>query len=214
MIRKFIFTVFIPILAFQSCSASVPPAPQNLISVVGDRCVILHWNAAQDPTVTGYYVYRQTGGSGTYVLLNSQPTWMTGYADKAVTNDSTYSYYVKSVNSSGTSSDSSLHVSAVPHTLTDDQFLDFIQESAVDFFWYEANPANGLIKDRSTQYSDCSIASVGFGLTAICIGIDHGWIPAATGRDRVLTTLKTFWNLPQGSSPQGCAGYNGFFYHF
>ncbi len=202
------------LLALQSCNAAVPQAPQGLITVVGDKCVIMHWSPVEDPSVTGYYVFRQSDGTGGYVQLTPQPTWMTGFADKSVKNDSTYSYYVKAVNSSYQVSDSSLHVTAVPHSLIDDQFLDFMQESAIDFFWYEANPVNGLIKDRSTQYSDCSIASVGFGLTAICIGIDRGWIPATAGRDRVLTTLKTFWTLPQGSGMQGYAGYQGFFYHF
>ena len=96
----------------------------------------------------------------------------------------------------------------------DSAFLDLLQKSAVNFFWVEANPSNGLIKDRSTPNSACSIASVGFGLTAICIGIDRGWIPADKGRERVLTTLKTFWGKPQGREAKGFAGYKGFFYHF
>jgi hypothetical protein len=98
--------------------------------------------------------------------------------------------------------------------LDDSAFLDLLQHAAVNFFWTEANSSNGLIKDRSTTNSACSIASVGFGLTAICIGIDHGWIPADKGRDRVLTTLKTFWGKPQGRDAKGFIGYKGFFYHF
>ena len=212
--RGILMTIAVSLVALESCAASAPQAPQGVIPVVGDRCVILHWNPVENQNVTGYYVFRQADGTGGYVQLTGQPTWMTGFADKSVKNDTIYSYYVEAVNSLNQVSDSSLHVTAVPHSLTDAQFLDFIQESAVDFFWYEANPANGLIKDRSTQSSDCSIASVGFGLTAICIGIDHGWIPDTAGQDRVLTTLKTFWTLPQGSGTSGYAGYKGFFYHF
>ncbi|MCL5034206.1 MAG: T9SS type A sorting domain-containing protein [Bacteroidetes bacterium] len=214
IVRRILMTIAVSLVALESCAASAPQTPQGVITVVGDRCVILHWNPVENQNVAGYYVFRQADGTGGYVQLVGQPTWMTGFADKSVKNDTTYSYYVKAVNSSNQVSDSSSHVTAVPHSLTDTQFLDFIQESAVDFFWYEANPANGLIKDRSTQYSDCSIASVGFGLTAICIGMDHGWIPDTAGRDRVLTTLKTFWTLPQGSGISGYAGYKGFFYHF
>ena len=46
------------------------------------------------------------------------------------------------------------------------------------------------------------------------IGIDHGWITRAQGRARVLTTLQTFWNGPQGDQANGFIGYNGLFYHF
>lgn len=96
----------------------------------------------------------------------------------------------------------------------DSLFLDLVQRTAFDFFWKEANPGNGLIKDRSANGAPCSIASVGFGLTAIGIAIDRGWITRAAGRERVLTTLKTFWEKPQGRDPQGYIGYKGFFYHF
>ena len=99
-------------------------------------------------------------------------------------------------------------------TLTTPALLDSLQQTAFNYFWLEANPANGLIRDRSTLGSPCSIAATGFGLSAICIGIDHGWIPRATGQARVLTTLQTFWNAPQGSTSTGNTGYKGLFYHF
>jgi len=98
--------------------------------------------------------------------------------------------------------------------LTTPALLDTLQHTAFNYFWFEANPANGLIKDRSTPGSPCSIAANGFGLTAICIGVDHGWVTRAAARSRVLTTLQTFWNGPQGSGASGFMGYRGFFYHF
>jgi len=198
----------------RTSAAGVPAAPQNIVTRVADKCVILHWDAVPDPGVVGYFVCRQSNDTGSYVALNGSAIAMTGFADVNVQDSVAYSYFVKSVNSSNQSSDSSMHVIAIPHQLTDDEFLDFLQQTAIDFFWYEANPTNGLIKDRSTTNSPCSIASVGFGLTAICIGMDHGWIQATAGRDRVLTTLKTLYYLPQGSGLYGYAGYKGFFYHF
>jgi hypothetical protein len=99
-------------------------------------------------------------------------------------------------------------------SLSDNQLLDTLQHTAFNYFWYEANASNGLIKDRSTALSTCSIASTGFGLTAIGIGIDHGWVSRIAGRDRTLATLKTFWQKPQGSGTSGTIGYRGWFYHF
>ena len=98
--------------------------------------------------------------------------------------------------------------------LTTPALLDSLQHSAFRFFWQEANPANGLVKDRSTAGSPASIASVGFGLSAICIGVDHGWVTREAARDRVRTTLETFWTGPQGSGASGFIGYKGLFYHF
>ncbi len=92
--------------------------------------------------------------------------------------------------------------------------MDTLQVTAFRYFWEQANPANGLIKDRSTAGSPASIAAVGFGLSAICTGIDHGWVSREDGRARVLTTLNTFWNGPQGTGAAGYIGYQGLFYHF
>jgi hypothetical protein len=97
---------------------------------------------------------------------------------------------------------------------TDGAFLDYVQRQTFHFFWDEANPANGLIRDRSRPGSPCSIASVGFGLSAIPIGIEHGWIDRSAGTQRVLQTLQTLWTLPEGSGRSGFAGYRGWFYHF
>lgn len=107
-----------------------------------------------------------------------------------------------------------LLTASVAQAVSEEALLDSLQHTAFDFFWNEANPSNGLIKDRSTPGSPCSIASVGFGLTAICIGIDHGWVSREDGRERILTTLQTFWNGPQGSGADGFMGYQGLFYHF
>lgn len=91
--------------------------------------------------------------------------------------------------------------------LSDEALLDEIQKRAFRYFWEEANPKNGLIKDRSTVNSPSSIAAVGFGLTAIPIAIERGWITKTEGYNRVLTTLKSF-------AEEKIDGKNGFFYHF
>ncbi|MDK2946362.1 MAG: hypothetical protein PWQ85_1141 [Geotoga sp.] len=91
--------------------------------------------------------------------------------------------------------------------LDDEQLLEEIQKRAFMYFWNEANPENGLVKDRSTENSPCSIAAVGMALSAIPVGVERGWITREQGYERALTTLKTF---AEGK----VEGKNGFFYHF
>src|SRR5262245_47403942 len=86
---------------------------------------------------------------------------------------------------------------------TTDAILDSLQYGAFRYAWDQANPANGLLRDRSQVGSPCSIAAQGFGFSAICIGVDHGWVSRATAAARVLTTLQTYWNLPQGTAING-----------
>src|SRR2546426_6296356 len=92
--------------------------------------------------------------------------------------------------------------------------IDSLQYRSIGYFLSEVNPANGLIKDRSTATSPCSIASQGFGLSAICTAVERGFLTRADGATRVLTALQTYWNGPQGPAPTGMIGYKGLYYHF
>src|SRR4051812_16401428 len=98
--------------------------------------------------------------------------------------------------------------------LTEAALLDTVQHTAFQYFWTEANPANGLIRDRSTGTSPASIAAMGFGLSSICVGIDHGWITRAEGATRVQAALQTLWTAPQSDQENGFIGYKGLYYHF
>jgi hypothetical protein len=96
----------------------------------------------------------------------------------------------------------------------DDAFLDDLERQACLFFWEQGSPATGQILDRArndlTGARDhrrmASIASTGFGLTALTIADRRGYIPHAEIVERVRTTLH--WHL--NSLPE----VHGFFYHF
>jgi hypothetical protein len=80
-----------------------------------------------------------------------------------------------------------------------------------DYFWLLANrdensPAYGLIADNSGRPEVASIASVGFGLSAIAIGVQNSYITYAEGLNAVRKTLKTFAEV--------IPHFNGFFVHF
>jgi hypothetical protein len=93
----------------------------------------------------------------------------------------------------------------------DEQFLDDVERANFLFFWEQGNPTTGLIKDRcNVRVQDsstaASIASTGFGLTAICIAEKRGYVSRAEARLRVIQALSFLWHkLPT---------HRGFFYHF
>ncbi len=98
----------------------------------------------------------------------------------------------------------------------DNQFLDLIERRAFGFFWNETNPTNGLIRDQAGNFAAdtnefrlyrASIASVGFGLSAYCVGVERGWITREAAAERVRNTLKTF-------ETQLDRDANGLYYHW
>ncbi len=99
-------------------------------------------------------------------------------------------------------------------TPADNAFLDSLERDTFGFFWETANPQNGLIPDRAPTPAFCSIASVGFGLTAYLVGVERGYISREQAAARTLNTLRFFAHAPQSDKATGVAGYKGFFYHF
>jgi hypothetical protein len=93
----------------------------------------------------------------------------------------------------------------------DDQFLDEVEKASFLFFWEQGSANTGMVKDRCNVHTDnqggaASIAATGFGLTALCIGEQRGFITKTDALQRVFATLRFLWKkLPN---------HRGFFYHF
>ena len=93
----------------------------------------------------------------------------------------------------------------------DDQFLHEVESASFLFFWEQGSPNTGMVQDRCNVRENrpggaSSIAATGFGLTALCIGVQRGFIPASAALERVFATLRFLWKkLPN---------HRGFFYHF
>ena len=101
--------------------------------------------------------------------------------------------------------------STTPAAVDPNQMLDEVQRAIFDFFWTEASPETGQVKDRalvngSDTRTTASIAATGFGLSALCIGHERGYRSQTEIKERVRNTLSfTAKKLPHE---------HGFFYHF
>jgi len=95
-------------------------------------------------------------------------------------------------------------------TAQDEKFLDDLERRGIRYFIDEADPASGLMPDRANANgggsAPCSIASVGFGLTALCIGDARTWVPHQEAYDRCLRAL--LFLRDHVEQVHGC------FYHF
>jgi hypothetical protein len=82
-------------------------------------------------------------------------------------------------------------------TSQDDAFLEDLSRRSFTFFWDQADPVTGIVRDRSrtdggTVNDVGSIAAVGFGLTGICIAAERGWLPRDRLVERARATLRFF----------------------
>jgi hypothetical protein len=86
-------------------------------------------------------------------------------------------------------------------SLQDELFLEDLQHRSFNYFWEQANPETGLVPDRAridgtaldaNHLNVASIAATGFGLTALCIAAERGWIKRTEARLRARNTLRFF----------------------
>ncbi len=98
----------------------------------------------------------------------------------------------------------------------DDAFLEDLSKRNFRFFWEQADPKTGLVPDRAGADGKAphaadstyvaSVASTGFGLSALCAAADRDWVSPKQARERAKITLRFLLN----TAPEE----HGFFYHF
>ena len=142
---------------------------------------------------------------------------MVGCVDQTVLTHSTTSITTLPSQSSSVDSLSTLLTTEAPYVYQPISVAAYVLEEerlSFKFFWEAVNGNSesqgyGMIADRyNTQTNTpgvASIASVGFGLAAMPIGIENDWISYQEGYDRALGTLNTLKTMQRT---------HGFYYHF
>jgi hypothetical protein len=97
----------------------------------------------------------------------------------------------------------------------DEAFIEDLERRIFRYFWEQSDPRTGLVLDRARadgspnderHQNVASIAATGFGLTAICIAAERGWVDAGEARDRVHSSLQFF--------AEKAPREHGWFYHW
>lgn len=81
-----------------------------------------------------------------------------------------------------------------PRAAADEAFLEELTARSFRFFLEQSHPETGLVRDRArtdgTAVHDvASVAATGFGMTALCIGADRGYLPVEEASARIRRTL-------------------------
>jgi hypothetical protein len=88
-------------------------------------------------------------------------------------------------------------------THADAELLEDLSHRAFLYFFEHADAGTGLVLDRARTSGEAhpaghpshriaSSAATGFGLTALCAGVERGWVARAEALRRVVTTLRFF----------------------
>lgn len=74
--------------------------------------------------------------------------------------------------------------------LGDSALLTLVQQKTFDYFWSFAHPVSGLAPERTVTPEVVTIGGSGFGVMAILVGIERGFITREQGLERLLKIVR------------------------
>lgn len=73
--------------------------------------------------------------------------------------------------------------------ISDEALLTLVQEHTFRYFWDFGHPVSGLARERNSSGNLVTIGGSGFGVMAILVGIERGFITRSEGVDRINTIV-------------------------
>ncbi|MBP6976766.1 MAG: T9SS type A sorting domain-containing protein [Lentimicrobiaceae bacterium] len=186
-------TLFIDDVRVQVGDGSSPPVatPTGLAVSGYDSHVYLKWNPNTETNLNGYEIYRSTD-NGTYWQKAGIASKATPYFSDFVRSLGTnlnLQYKINALNAVNQPSVFTESVTTSTHDMTDEELMNMVQEATFRYFWDFAHPVSGLTRERNTSGDVVTIGGSGFGVMAVLVGIERGFITRQQGVERMLTIV-------------------------
>lgn len=189
-----LFSVFL----WQRCNAVAPATPQKLAVFGYEKHIELAWQANKESDISSYKIFRSEAGKNDFQL------WKTSYGNYVTValdwlsdaeQGKTFEYKIAATNNSGEESPATTAVSAkLNPNMNDSEWLDMVQRSTFRYFWDYAHPVSGLTRERNTNDDVVTIGGSGFGIMAILVGVQRGFITREEGLNH-LTKVVSFLHI-------------------
>ena len=167
-------------------TAHAPATPSNVQAKGYERHIDIAWNAVDDPDLAQYVIYRSMHG-GPFRAIGVQRPGVDRFCDFLGDPHATASYRVSARTSSLRESPLSAAVTASTHPMTDDQLLTMVQEASFRYYWEADEPHSGMTREDTPGNDDIvAVGASGFGVMALIVGADRGFITRQQAIDRLL----------------------------
>jgi hypothetical protein len=185
---KILFALTTVFVAASSAQDLIAPAtPSGVKSISYELHADITWQQNSETDLAGYKIYRYNGT--TYELASTVKKIRSFYWEWYGASGVQKKYKVSAFDFSGNESSLSSEASVLTHQMTDNEFLDMTQLTAFRYFWDWGDPNSGLARERwHPNESDVTntLGGGGFGVMAIIVGIERGFITRDQGVQRLL----------------------------
>jgi hypothetical protein len=191
-----------------SSAATLPP-PSHLRATGYDRHIELEWDAAENPAVARYLIYRSSGSGPAakdFVPIGMQLAGVHRYEDFLGKPDAHAQYKVVASDWQYRHSVFSNVAAASTHEMTDDELLTMLQKACFEYYWEGGDSHSGMARENIPG-DDRIVATgaSGFGIMALLVGVDRGFITRQQGVERLTKIVGFLEHVPR---------YHGAWSHF
>ncbi|MFH1119320.1 MAG: glucoamylase family protein [Bacteroidota bacterium] len=208
-------TLFIDDMRVFAGDGTSPPAsqPTGVVAEGYDSHIDVSWNANPESFLNGYMVQRSTDGGISYSTVSVTDKNTLRYIDwvKPLGTEVSLVYRIYALNAANEPSEPSTPASATTHFFSDEEFLDMVQEYTFRYFYDYAHPLSGMIRERNNSGDVVTIGGSGFGIMALLVGVERGFITRQEGIDRLKKILTFLENSDRfhGAWPHWINGSTG-----
>ncbi|HEY1579145.1 MAG TPA: glucoamylase family protein [Terracidiphilus sp.] len=166
------------------------PRVEDVTATGYERHVDVAWqpltNSGPNSGLRHYIIYRSLDG-GPFAPVGIQVPGMRRFEDFLGATGKHATYKVAAVDRGFRQGPFSATASAATHAMTDDELLTMVQEASFRYYWEGASPVSGMTRE-SLPGNDSIVATgaSGFGVMALVVGVDRGFISREQGVERML----------------------------
>jgi len=185
--------------------ASALNAPRNVSAKAYERHIDVSWDAVDSPELQRYVIYRSRDGRD-FQPAGIQVPGVNRFTDYLGKIGETAYYKVAAGDRQYRLSNFSAIVRATTRPMSDDELLTMLQEACFRYYWEGAHPVSGAALEN-VPGDDRIVATgaSGFGVMALIVGVDRGFIARDQGLDRMARIVTFLEKAPR---------YHGVWSHF
>ncbi|MBW6490345.1 MAG: T9SS type A sorting domain-containing protein [Lentimicrobium sp.] len=172
---------------------SSPPAsqPTGVIAEGFDSHVEILWNPNPEAFINGYQVQRTIDNGNNWVTSATVDKNTTRHIDwtRPLGVAINAQYRIRALNSSNQPSEPSVPANSSTRIFTDDELLEMVQKYTFRYFSDFAHPVSGMSRERNTSDNVVTTGGSGFGIMALTVGIERGFISREAGIAQMLKII-------------------------
>lgn len=169
--------------------ATPPAAPTTLQARGFERHVELSWTPSPSDDLQGYLIERARDDGG-FEPVGIQTPRFNRYVDFTGEPGRSARYRVRAYDYQYNYSEPTPEVDAATRPMDDDALLTMVQEASFRYYWEGAHPDAGLALENIPGDPDMvAVGASGFGLMALLVGIERGFVTRDEGVARMQKVL-------------------------